>query len=101
MLDFFESVYQECLEEELRIRGIPFASQVEIKIDYKGKELYQFYRADIVCYDKIILELKAVNVLAPEHSAQLFNYLRATKMQLGLLINFGHYPGVEIKRIAL
>lgn len=98
---FFESVYQECLEEELRIRGIPFASQVEIKIDYKGKELHQFYRADIVCYDKIILELKAVNVLAPEHSAQLFNYLRATKMQLGLLINFGHYPGVEIKRIAL
>ena len=98
---FFESVYQECLEEELRIRGIPFASQVEIKIDYKGKELHQFYRADIVCYDKIILELKAVNVLAPEHSALLFNYLRATKMQLGLLINFGHYPGVEIKRIAL
>lgn len=98
---FFESVYQECLEEELRIREIPFTSQVEIRIDYKGKELHQFYRADIVCYDKIILELKAVNVLAPEHSAQLFNYLRATKMQLGLLINFGHYPGVEIKRIAL
>ena len=98
---FFESVYQECLEEELRIREIPFTSQVEIRIDYKGKELHQCYRADIVCYDKIILELKAVNVLAPEHSAQLFNYLRATKMQLGLLINFGHYPGVEIKRIAL
>ena len=98
---FLEAVYQECLEEELRRRGIPFASQVEIKLDYKGKELRQFYKADIVCYDKIILELKAVSNLLPEHSAQLFNYLRATKMKLGLLVNFGHYPGVEIKRIAL
>lgn len=98
---FLEAVYQECLEEELRRRGIPFVSQVEVKIDYKGKPLHQFYKADIVCYDKIILELKAVSGLAPEHSAQLFNYLRATKMKLGLLINFGHYPGVEMRRIAL
>jgi GxxExxY protein len=98
---FLEAVYQECLEEELRRRGIPFASQVEIKLDYKGKLLRQFYKADIVCYDRIILELKAVNNLLPEHSAQLFNYLRATKINLGLLVNFGHYPGVEIKRIVL
>ena len=68
---------------------------------HKDKALRQFYKADMLCYDKIILELKAVNNLLPEHSAQLFNYLRATKKQLGLLINFGHYPGVEIKRIAL
>ena len=61
----------------------------------------QSYRADIVCYDKIILELKAVSALLPEHSAQLFNYLRATRMKLGFLVNFGHYPGVEVKRIAL
>ena len=54
-----------------------------------------------MCYDKIILELKAVSNLLPEHSAQLFNYLRAKKMKLGLLVNFGHYPGVEIKRIAV
>jgi GxxExxY protein len=98
---FLEAVYQECLEEELQRRGIPFASQVEIKLDYKGKLLRQFYKADIVCYDRIILELKAVSNLLPEHSAQLFNYLRATKTNLGLLVNFGHYPGVEIKRIAL
>jgi GxxExxY protein len=98
---FLEAVYQECLEEELRIREIPFVSQVEIKLDYKGKPLRQFYKADIVCYDKIILELKAVSNRLPEHSAQLFNYLRATKTNLGLLVNFGHYPGVEIKRIAL
>lgn len=65
------------------------------------KMLHQSYRADIVCYDKIILELKAVSVLLPEHSAQLFNYLRATRIKLGFLVNFGHYPGVEVKRIAL
>lgn len=98
---FLESVYQECLEEELKARGIPFVAQPEIKISYKGKMLHQSYRADIVCYDKIILELKAVSVLLPEHSAQLFNYLRATRMKLGFLVNFGHYPGVEVKRIAL
>ena len=98
---FLEAVYQESLEEELKLRGIPFEAQSEIKISYKGKELRQFYKADIVCYDKIILELKAVSNLLPEHSAQLFNYLRATKMKLGLLVNFGHYPGVEIKRIAV
>ena len=67
---FLEAVYQECLEEELRVREIPFVSQVEIKLDYKGKPLRQFYKADIVCYDKIILELKAVSNLLPEHSAQ-------------------------------
>jgi len=98
---FLEAVYQECLEEELKVRGIPFVAQPEIKISYKGRMLHQSYRADIVCYDKIILELKAVGALLPEHSAQLFNYLRATKMKLGFLVNFGHYPGVEIKRIAL
>ena len=98
---YLEAVYQESLEEELRLRKIPFEPQTEIKIKYKGKELRQFYRADIVCYGKIILELKAVSDLLPEHSAQLFNYLRGTGMKLGMLINFGHYPGVEIKRIAL
>ena len=68
---------------------------------YKGTQLHQTYRADIICYDSIILELKAVKQLLPEHSAQLCNYLRATGMKLGLLINFSHYPGAEIKRIAL
>lgn len=63
---FLESVCQECLEEELKARGIPFVAQPEIKISYKGKMLHQSYRADIVCYDKIILELKAVSVLLPD-----------------------------------
>lgn len=98
---FLENVYQEALEIELESRNIPFVSQSELKIRYKDEILKQSYRADIVCYDKIILELKAVKVLLPEHEAQLQNYLRATGMRLGLLINFCHIPKVEIKRIAI
>ena len=98
---FLEGVYQEALELELASRGIPYKSQPEIVISYKGAQLHQTYRADIICYDSIILELKAAKQLLPEHSAQLYNYLRATGMKLGLLINFSHYPGAEIKRIAL
>jgi GxxExxY protein len=98
---FLEAVYQKALEVELMQRNIPFESQVDIEIEYKGMKLEQTYRADLVCYDKIILELKAVQNLLPEHEAQLQNYLRATKMRVGLLVNFGHYPKVEIKRIAI
>ena len=98
---FLEGVYQEALELELGARGIPFEAQKEICIAHKGTPLKQFYKADIVCYDKIILELKAVKELIGDHSAQLYNYLKATGMKLGFLINFSHYPGVEIKRIAL
>ena len=98
---FLEGVYQEALELELASRGVPYKSQPDIAIAYKGTRLHQTYRADIICFDRIILELKAVKQLLPEHSAQLYNYLRATDMKLGLLVNFSHYPGVEIKRIAL
>ena len=98
---FLEAVYQECLERELSARGIPFKSQTEIQIFYNGVPLRQTYRADLVCYDKIILELKAVRNLLPEHSAQLQNYLHATGMRLGLLVNFGHFPKAEIVRIAI
>ena len=98
---FLEGVYQEALELELAERGIPYKSQPEISITYKGAQLRQTYRADIICFDNIIIELKAVKQLLPEHGAQLQNYLRATGMKLGLLVNFGHYPGVDIKRIAL
>ena len=97
---FLENVYQECLELELASRGIPFVAQKDIDIYYKGNKLSQKYRADVVCYDKIILELKAVKQLLPEHHAQLQNYLRATQMRLGLLVNFFSYPKVDIKRIA-
>ena len=98
---FLEAVYQKALEVELAQRNIPFVSQAEIEVEYKGVKLEQVYRADLICYNKIILELKAVQALLPEHEAQLQNYLRATKLRVGLLVNFGHYPKVEIKRIAI
>ena len=96
---FLEAVYQEALEIELTTRRIPFKAQVDIDISYKGFPLHQTYRADIVCFDKIILELKAVKQLLPEHVAQLQNYLRATNMKLGMLVNFCGQKGVEVKRI--
>ena len=98
---FLEPVYQEALEVELGAMNVPYKSQPEITISYKGRSLNKTYRADIVCYDSIILELKAVKQLLPEHMAQLQNYLRATKMRLGFLVNFGNSTGVEIKRIAM
>ena len=97
---FLEAVYQEALELELAARGIPYKSQSEITINYKGTRLRQTYRADIICFDKVILELKAVKQLLPEHAAQLQNYLRATGTKLGLLVNFCSPNGVEVKRIA-
>ena len=98
---FLEAVYQECLEKEFALRGIPFVSQKELKIWYKDEELKQRYKPDFICFDRIVVELKAVSGLLPEHQAQLMNYLEATKLRLGLLVNFGHYPMVEIVRRVL
>ena len=98
---FLEPVYQECLEIELELIQIPFKSQSELELRYKGKLLKQKYIPDFICFDKIIIELKAVKALADEHRAQVHNYLKATGFRLGLLINFGHYPKVEYERIVL
>jgi len=98
---FLEAVYQECLEKELTTRGIPFFAQPELKLLYKGEALQQKYKPDFICYEKIIVELKAVKQIAPEHQAQLINYLKATQMKLGLLVNFGTYPKVNITRFVL
>jgi len=98
---FLEAVYQECLEKELRQRGILFQPQKELILTYKGQALEQRYKPDFICFDKIIVELKAVSELGKEHKAQLFNYLKATDLKLGLLVNFGHYPKVQIERIIL
>ena len=98
---FLEAVYQECLERELKKRRIPFVAQPELQLFYKGEELNKTYRPDIICYNKIIIELKAVKTIAPEHKAQLINYLKATDMKLGLLVNFGAYPKATITRLAL
>jgi GxxExxY protein len=98
---FLESVYQECLEREFRNRDIPFKSQVELSLFYKGVLLHQTYKPDFICYDKIVVELKAVKETGNEHRAQVFNYLKATGFRLGLLVNFGHYPKATVERIIL
>lgn len=98
---FLEAVYQECLERELRLREIPFVVQPELTLTYRGERLQQTYKPDFVCFDKVILELKAVKEIAPEHEAQVINYLKATGTKLGLLINFGAYPKATVKRLAL
>jgi GxxExxY protein len=98
---FLEAVYQECLEKEFLFRAIPFIAQPELLLTYKGEALKQRYKPDFICYDKIIVELKALKQTAPEHEAQLINYLKATNMKLGLLVNFGTYPKVSITRLAL
>jgi GxxExxY protein len=96
---FLEPVYQECMEIELRLRGVPFSSQKFLALEYKGCPLRAKYQPDFICFEKIILELKAVSELADEHRAQVQNYLKVTGSKLGLLVNFGHYPKVEIERI--
>ncbi len=98
---FLEAVYHECLERELKECGIPFVSQQPLDITYKDKPLAQKYKADMVCFDRILLEIKAAKDVAPEHKAQVFNYLRASGNRLGLIVNFGHHPQVQIVRIAL
>ena len=98
---FLESVYQECLEIEFEYQGIPFSSQKELKLTYRDKELKQTYRPDFICFDKIIIELKAISKLVKGYEAQVINYLNATGLKLGLLVNFGHYPKLEYKRIVL
>ena len=98
---FLEAVYQECLELEFKKQGIPYEREKEIKIYYDGQELKQTYRADFVCYDKIIVELKAVSELDEAHHAQVYNYLHATGYKLGILLNFGCSDGLEKDRIVL
>lgn len=94
-----EAVYQECLALEFGLRAIPAVGQPRLELDYKGIKLQQSYAPDFICFGKIVVELKAVSQLADEHRAQLHNYLKATGLKLGLLVNFGHYPQVEYERI--
>ncbi len=98
---FLEPVYQECLAMEFDFLRIPFEAQKELQLTYRDKALRQTYRADFICYGKIIVELKAVSSLIDEHRAQLLNYLHATGFRLGLLVNFGHHPKLEYERIVL
>ena len=95
---FTEPLYQEAFEEELRLRGIPYQREKTFHVVYKGKKLNKEFRPDFVCYDEIIIELKAVQDLVDEHYSQVYNYLKATGLRLGMLINFGK-KSLEYKRI--
>ena len=94
-----EGIYQEALEEEFKIQSLPNIREQLLEVFYKNKKLKKKYQADFICYDKIIVELKAVSSLEPTHEAQLINYLNITKNKVGLLINFGN-KSLEYKRFA-
>jgi len=96
---FLEMVYHECLEIEFQLQAIPHVPKKSLVLEYKGHPLRSTYEPDFICYEKIVLEIKAVTGLADEHRAQVQNYLKATNLKLGLLVNFGHYPKVELERI--
>ena len=96
---FVEPVYQECLEIELLHRGIPFVAQHELDLFYRDVRLSHSYKPDFICYEKIVVELKAVTELTDDHRAQVQNYLKATGLKLGLLVNFGHFPKAQVERI--
>ncbi|MDR1923398.1 MAG: GxxExxY protein [Planctomycetaceae bacterium] len=96
---FAEPVYQECLQREFKLRQIPYKAQKELRLHYKGELIEKTYRPDFICYDVVIVELKAITDIEHSHKAQVLNYLKMTGFKLGLLINFGHYPKATIDRI--
>ncbi|ACG77173.1 conserved hypothetical protein [Phenylobacterium zucineum HLK1] len=98
---FLEAVYQECLGIEFEARGIPFVATPALRLAYKGRPLRQTYAPDFVCFDKVLVELKAARAIAPEHRAQVLNYLRATGLRLGLLVNFSLHSKAQVERLAL
>jgi len=96
-----EEIYQECLEIELELRGISFRPKEEIRCFYKGRELKKRYVPDLFVFGCLVVELKAVEELGPEHEAQLINYMRITRQPVGYLVNFGHKDTLEWKRFIL
>ncbi|MCW5961408.1 MAG: GxxExxY protein [Pyrinomonadaceae bacterium] len=97
---FTEAVYQECLAIEFEMQNIPFIAQAKIQLDYKGRVLEQFFVPDFICFNKIIVEIKALTQIIDLNKSQTLNYLNATNFDLALLVNFGHCPKLEHKRIA-
>ena len=95
---FLEAVYQEALEKEFLHRNISFKREFPLNIYYKGEPLNKCYITDFICYDKIIVELKALSAITSEHIGQVMNYLAATRTKLGLIINFGK-KSLDYKRI--
>ena len=97
---FLEAVYQESLTLEFLEQGIPFEKEKDIRIVYKGKTLDKCYKADFLCFDNIIVEVKALSEISNDHISQLLNYLKATKLRVGLLVNFGS-SSLVYKRLIL
>lgn len=97
---FLEAVYQEALALELTMRGVPFTRERHVPVSYKGARLATPYRADFVCYDAVLVEVKALKALSGTEESQVLNYLKATSLQVGLMLNFGK-PSLEYKRYAL
>lgn len=98
-IGFLEAVYQAAFEMELSMRRIPFESQKELMVYYKGQPLSAVYKSDLILYGKIVVELKALDHLTTREEAQLLNYLKATGMEVGVLINFGAHGKLEWKRM--
>jgi GxxExxY protein len=98
---FLEAVYQECLEIEFASLPIPFRPKAQLVLKYKNNLLKQKYEPDFICFDKIVVELKAVQEVDDIHRAQVYNYLKATGHRLGLLVNFGLHPKVQYERIVV
>ena len=97
---FKEEVYQQCLEREFAYRNIPFDAKKELRICYKGVPIEKTYIPDFFCFEKIIVEIKAVSELTNEHRSQLMNYLRLTNTRMGLLVNFASYPKAVVEQWA-
>ncbi len=97
---FLEAIYQEALELSFMDTEIPFEREVQLDVFYKGRELNKKYFADFICFDEVIVELKAVNALTDVHYVQVLNYLKATGKRVGLLVNFGA-KSLQYKRVVL
>lgn len=96
-----EEIYQQSLEIELSLRGMPFHSKRELAVFYKDRRLETCYRPDLIVFDAIVVELKAVATLSTDHEAQLFNYMRIARQPVGYLLNFGKKGDLEWKRFIL
>ena len=98
---FLEAVYQEAMELELRSRSIPFVPQAKLRIRYKGEFLQKEYYADLICFGTVLVEIKCIERLTPKEESQLLNYLKATGIRVGVLLNFAGPKTLEWKRLVL
>jgi GxxExxY protein len=98
---FLEAIYQEALTLEFETQNIPYVPLPALGVTYKGRLLTQTYRPDFICFDHVIVELKVARELSPDHRAQVLNYLKATGLRVGLLVNFGCAPKARVERLVL